>query len=93
MKLLSATEAEAQVNADRAHKYLIETDAGYASSATAGQTVGWATPQVDDAGQWSILVEPKCLGAFSEDELKMLDEPVMVDEFVVGLEAQQKVEA
>ena len=78
MRLLADTEDQAKSLADLAHGYMIGTDAAYAASVEAGQTLRWAVPQQDEAGQWSIVVESRCLGAFTDTELLRLDPPLEV---------------
>ena len=67
--MLKPTESSAQELADRIHEYMIANDEAYAASVWAGQTLQWAIPAKDEeTGMWSVPVEPRCIGALTEDE-------------------------
>ena len=67
MRLTFSTQADAQARADSIHAQLIATDADYAASAAADQTVRWAIPYQDKDGagnvigtNWYVTVSSRC---------------------------------
>jgi hypothetical protein len=75
MRLTYSTQSTAQAVCDRIHASMIATDADYAQSAEANQTLRWAVPSqdVDDAGNpvgtnWYVGVNDRCRGVLTDDE-------------------------
>jgi acyl-coenzyme A thioesterase PaaI-like protein len=67
MRLTYSTQSDAQTRADSIHAAMIATDADYAASAAANQTMRWAIPyqDKDDAGNllstnWFVTVSDRC---------------------------------
>ena len=62
MRLTFSTQADAQARADSIHAQMIATDADYAASAAADQTLRWAVPyqdyNTDAQGNPTTPIEP-----------------------------------
>jgi len=75
MRLTFTTQADAQARADSIHAQMIATDADYAASAAADQTVRWAIPYQDKDGaanvigtNWYVTVSDRCRAVLTDAE-------------------------
>lgn len=86
MRLETASEADAQALQDRIHAHLIATDAGYAGSVQARQTLRWAFPlrETDESGnvkpgaKWFVFLKPRATGALTALEKAAVTPPGLV---------------